>query len=97
MEEEFYAAIKLTSGEEIVAKIYEETVDSYIVNKPCTVIPSQQGLGLVQSIFTSELNNNVPVGKSHVMMHSATAEQVKSHYITTTTGIETAPAEKIIT
>ena len=90
-------SLKLVNGDEIVAKIVEDTADAFIVSKPCTVMPSQQGLGLIQSIFTSDLNNSVPVGKNHVMMHAITTEQVKNHYIQTTTGIEPATAGGIIT
>ena len=83
--------------DEIVAKIVEDNDDGFVVSKPCTVMPSQQGLGLIQSLFTSELNNNITLGKSHVMMSSKTIEAVKNHYIQTTTGIEPVTAGGIIT
>lgn len=85
-------SFKLVNGDEVVAKLVEEGTDYYMVSKPTTVIPSQQGLGLVQSLFTGNLEKNVKLEKKHIMMHSKTIKDVENHYIKTTTGIETAPA-----
>jgi hypothetical protein len=79
---------KVVNGDEIVAKLVEEKTDGYVVSKPCTIIPSQQGLGLVQSLFSGDINNNITLSKSHVIMHSPVIKDIESHYIKTTTGIE---------
>jgi hypothetical protein len=89
-------SFKLVNGDEIVAKVIEETHDKFVVSKPCTVMPSQQGIGLMQSLFTSDLNKNVPLEKRHVMIHSVTIDAIKNHYIQTTTGIEPVSAGGII-
>lgn len=88
---------KIVNGDEIVGKIVEENANSFIISKPTTVMPSQQGLGLIQSMFTSELNKSITLSKSHVMMHAPTVEDVKNHYIETTTGIKPVTAGGIIT
>lgn len=88
---------KIVNGDEIVAKIVAETADTFTVSKPCTVMPSQQGLGLLQSLFTSDLNKSIQLEKIHVMMHAPTIQDVQNHYIKTTTGIETVSAGGIIT
>jgi len=77
-------------GEEVIAKIVEETADSYVVSKPCTVVPSQQGIGLMQSLISADINNNVTLNKSHVIMHSPVITDIENHYIRTTTGIQPA-------
>lgn len=89
-------SFKLVNGDEIVAKIIEESDDAYQVSKPCTVIPSQQGLGLMQSLFTSDLNSTITLDKKHVMMSAKTVKDVENHYIRTTTGIEPVDAGAII-
>ena len=96
-EKDTVVSFKLVNGDEIVAKVIEETDTDFTINKPCTVMPSNQGIGLLQSIFTSDLNKNISLSKSHVMMHSLTMDKMKNHYITTTTGIEPATAGGIIT
>jgi hypothetical protein len=88
---------KLVNGDEIVARIVEETDAEFTVSKPTTVMPSQQGLGLIQSLFTSDINKNITLNKSHVMMHSPTVKDVENHYVKTTTGIEPVSKGGIIT
>jgi hypothetical protein len=89
-------SFKLVNGDEIVAKVLEETADSFTVAKPCTVVPSQQGLGLLQSLFTSDLTKNIALSKNHVMLHSVTQKDIENHYIQTTTGIEPVGNKGII-
>lgn len=88
---------KLVNGDEIVAKIVEDLDSIYKVSKPCTVMPSQKGIGLIQSLFTSNLDELINLDKKHVMIHSKTAKEVENYYIQTTTGIQPAGAGGIIT
>ena len=90
-------SFKLVNGDEVVAKVVEDTATHYVVSKPCTVVPSAKGLGLIQSLFTSDLNKSISIDKSHVMLHSATVKDVEDYYIQTTTGITPATAGGIIT
>lgn len=79
---------KLVNGDETVAKIVEETTDGFVLNRPCTVIPSPQGLGLMQSLISADINNNITLNKAHVIMHSPVIADIENHYIRTTTGIQ---------
>jgi hypothetical protein len=83
---------KVTNGEELVAKLVEENDTSYVINKPLTVVPSNQGLGLMQSMFSSDINTNITLNKSHVMLVANVIKDMEAHYIQTTTGIKTAPS-----
>jgi len=84
-------------GEEVVAKIVEETADGYVLSKPCTVVPSQQGIGLMQSLISADINTNITLNKSHVVMHSPVIADIENHYIRTTTGIQPVTKGGIIT
>ncbi len=90
-------SFKIVNGDEIVAKVIEETDDSFVLSKPTTVMPSQKGLALMQSLFTSDLNKNIVLDKKHVMMHSPTVKDVEDYYIQTTTGIQPVSNGGIIT
>lgn len=90
-------SFKLVNGDEVVAKVVEETDAGYVVSKPCTVMPSSQGIGLIQSLFTSDLNKSIVLDKKHVMMHSPTIKEMENHYIQTTTGIQPVTNGGIIT
>jgi len=95
-EKDQIVSFKIVNGDEIIAKIVEETDQGFVVSKPCTVMPSQQGLGLLQSLFTSDLSKNITLSKNHVMFHALTQKDVENHYIQTTTGIQPVGNNSII-
>lgn len=88
---------KLVNGDEVVAKIIEDSDTSFTIYKPTTVVPGAQGLGLIQSMFTAKIDKNIVLSKSQVMMHAPTVSDVVAHYTKTTTGIETVSGGGIIT
>jgi len=89
-------SFKMVNGDEVVAKVLEVTDDGWKVSAPCTVMPSQQGLGLMQSLFSAKEDCKVFIGKQHVMFHAESLEQMAAHYIKTTTGVEIIPKQSII-
>jgi hypothetical protein len=89
-------SFKMVNGDELVAKVLEETDAGFSVNSPCTVMPSQQGLGLMQSLFSAKEDCKVFLSKQHVMFHAESLEQMKAHYLKTTTGVEIIPKQQII-
>jgi len=88
---------KIVNGDEVVGKLLEESTDSYTISKPCTVVPSPKGIGLIQSMFSADINNNITLNKMHVMMHSPVFDDIKNHYIQVTTGIQPVTKGGIIT
>lgn len=81
-------SFKMVNGDELVAKIVEHSDTGFSVSAPCTVMPSAQGLGLMQSLFSAKEDCKVFLSNQHVMFHSESLEQMKAHYLKTTTGIE---------
>lgn len=90
-------AFKMVNGDEIVAKIKSLNSTSWMVDRPCTVLPSNQGIGLVQSLFTGDINTAIEIRAEHVMLHAPVIAEMESHYIQTTTGIKTVSKGSIIT
>lgn len=87
---------KLVTGEEIVAQVVSVEDDHYMVSKPCTIMPNQQGqMQMIPSAFTMELDKDVQINTSAVAMIFEPNESVKSAYTKATTGIE-VPDKKII-
>ena len=80
-------SMKLVNGDELVAKMVLETADSYLLSRPCTVIPSAQGMGLVQSMFTADVAKDISINKQHVMMAAPSIAAMEKHYLETTSGI----------
>lgn len=90
-------SFKLITGDEIVARIVDAGTNGFEVSKPCTVMPSPQGMGLIQSLFTADADVNVVLQKEHVIMHAPAIDAMQKHYIKTTTGIEPVTRGSIIT
>jgi hypothetical protein len=90
-------SFKLVTGDEIVASIIEETDLGFEVNRPCTVMPGPQGMGLIQSLFTADADRKILLNKVHVVMHAPSVDAMQTHYIKTTTGIEPITRGGIIT
>lgn len=87
---------KLVTGEEIVAQVVSVAEDHYMVSKPCTIMPNQQGqMQMIPSAFTMELDKDVQINTSAVAMIFEPNESVQSAYTKATTGIE-VPDKKII-
>lgn len=81
---------KIVTGDEIIAKIVEETANGFVVSRPCTVIANNQGLGLMQALVSADINNNVTLKSEHIIMHGPVITDIENHYIRTTTGIQPA-------
>lgn len=80
-------SLKIANGDEIIAKILEVSEDTFLVQSPLTVVPGPQGLQLMPSFFTSELDVKVTVNKSNCAMMAPARDQIRDKYIEATTGI----------
>lgn len=90
-------SFKIVNGDELVARIVGVDGDNYTISKPCTIMPGPQGIGMIQSLFTANQDVTVKLNKQHVILHAPSIDQIQSHYIKTTTGIEPITRGGIIT
>ena len=79
--------LKLTSGEEIVAKLVEETDSYYKLSKPMVIGMGQQGPGLMPYLFTVAPTKDIKLLKSTVTVAEATDEAFAKQFLQSTTGI----------
>jgi hypothetical protein len=87
---------KLTSGEELIAKVMQDQLDDQIViQDPVSVAPGPQGLGLVPSMFTADLDTSIRINTNNITLYALTEDGVKMKYIEATTGIK-VPEKKLI-
>ena len=84
--EEIYT-FKLTTGEEVVAKVLEIHEDSLVIRTPISTVLSQQGLQMMPTLFSSVLEQNVRLNKNAWVMVAVTRNDVRNSYIEATTGI----------
>lgn len=82
--------LKLTSGEELVAKLVEETEQHYKLSKPMVIGMGQQGPGLMPYLFTVSPDRDIPLLKSTVTVVVPSDEVFAKQFIETTSGIKLA-------
>jgi hypothetical protein len=80
--------LKLTSGEELVAKLSEETDGYYKLSRPMVIGMGQQGPGLMPYLFTVNPNADVKLQKSTVTVAELTDESFAKQFLESTTGIK---------
>ena len=86
---------KLNSGEELIAKIVEITRDNIVLEEPVSIAPSQQGMGLVPSMFTADPKGKFTLNTNSISLYAETEDNVKMKYLEATTGIK-VPEKKIV-
>jgi hypothetical protein len=79
---------KLTSGEELVAKLIDDGTAYYKLSRPMVIGMGQQGPGLMPYLFTVHPDKEVKLNKSVVAMAEATDKQFADQFIQSTTGIK---------
>jgi hypothetical protein len=80
--------LKLTSGEEIVAKLVEETDAYYKLSKPMVIGMGPKGPGLMPYLFTVHPDKEVKLNKVTVTMAEATDTDFAKQFVETTSGIK---------
>ena len=83
--------IKLKTGEELIAKLTEETSDYVNVKTPLTLVMSPKGLALQQFLFTGDPDKGYKFPKDSIILITKTIKQFADTYSTQTSGIVTAP------
>jgi hypothetical protein len=80
--------LKLTSGEELVAKLAEETDSYYKLSKPMVIGMGQQGPGLMPYLFTVNPDKEVKLLKTTVTVAEATDDGFAKQFLESTSGIK---------
>jgi hypothetical protein len=86
---------KLSSGEELVAKVISIDGDMIQLEEPLSIAPTPKGMQLLPSIFTGDEDSLVTLNLGLVVMTCPTAVGVKDKYLEATTGIQ-IPDKKLI-
>lgn len=83
-------SIKLTSGEEMVARLEEETSTHIIAHKPLMLVAGPDGgMGLAPFMFTVDQNTKFKVSLNNIICIVKTAKDAADMYTQATTGIQT--------
>jgi len=82
-------SLKLSSGEEVIGRLEEETKESIKLHKPLMLTMSQQGIGLAPFMFTASPDATITLKQSKVICVVKTIDEMSKQYISNTTGIVT--------
>jgi len=81
-------SIKITTGEEIIARFEEEGEEGLVVSKASVVAPNPQGgLGLVPWMMSSA-PEKITINKSTVVTYAPTVEQIADKFTEATSSIQ---------
>lgn len=80
--------LKLTSGEEIVARMDKETDTHYRLTKPMVIAMGPNGPGLLPYLFTVDPDRTIGLNKSTVTVAVASDKQFAQQYLQSTTNIQ---------
>ena len=80
-------SLKLNSGEEIIARLEEETDKAFKLHKPMVLIAQEQGLGLAPFMFSVSPNAKFSMQATAVSCVVKTEDEIAKQYTAQTTGI----------
>ncbi len=81
-------SFKLTSGEELVARLEKEDETTYNIAKPMVLVAGEKGLGLAPFMFSVSTDGKFVLNQSSVACVAKTAKELADQYMTQTTGIQ---------
>lgn len=80
-------SIKLSSGEELIARLEDEKAESIVIRKPLMVAVTQQGLGLAPYMFTIAPDAKITINTRNVICINKTLDEMAKQYLSNTSGI----------
>lgn len=80
--------LKLTSGEELVARLDKETDTHYRLTKPMVIAMGPNGPGLLPYLFTVSPDKTVGLSKNTVTVATASDKAFADQYLQSTTNIK---------
>jgi hypothetical protein len=81
-------SVKLSSGEELVARLDSEDDKHITLNKPMVLVANQQGLGLAPFMFSVSPDNKFKINIGNVTCVLRTEKGLSNQYTEQTTGIK---------
>ena len=76
-------SFKTVNGDEVCGLLVSSDDNKYEINKPCLVVTSQEGIGLIQAMFGLDPDKeNLIIRDQHVISMCRTHEKMREHYLT---------------
>ena len=85
-------SIKLSSGEEMIARLDSETDTNVILSKPYILIAAQNGMALAPYMFTVTPDTKIKLKINNIICVVKSAKDASDMYIKQSTGLTVANA-----
>lgn len=82
--------VKLTNGEEIIARFEEDTASGIKISKPMVLSMTPKGVGMMPYLFTVNPDTDIIINHSAISVTATTDADFAKQYMSSTTGIELA-------
>lgn len=82
--------LKLSTGEELIAKLIEDGALYYKLSKPMVLSMTQKGVGMMPYLFTVNPEKEIKLFKTNVVVMEVTDKDFATAYTQQTTGIALA-------
>jgi hypothetical protein len=82
-------SIKLSNGEEIIARMEEDAADYVRLSKPKSVTLGAQGLGMIPFMFLAD-DDTISIKQQHILVIAPSKKDAADQYLQGTTGIALA-------
>ena len=79
--------LKLTTGEELVAKLVEVNDSYYAVSRPLVLVIGPSGVGLQQWVLTADPDHSIKINKNNVILCIPTIKEMSKQYLAGTSGL----------
>ena len=80
-------SIKLSSGEEMVARLEKENKDHVVIRKPLMLVAGDKGAGLAPFMFTVDQDAKVKLHTNTIICIVKTSKDATDTYTQSTTGL----------
>lgn len=80
-------SIKLSSGEEMVARLESKSNDTVVVHKPLMLVAQGAGMGLAPYMFTTK-DEKYTLNRHNIICIANTEKEMADKYIESTTGLK---------
>lgn len=89
--------IRLVSGEEIITFISKKTNDGYHLDNPCFIVPTENGVGLMELMpYTKISENGVFIKTESIVFMTEAVPGLEAQYKKVNSKIDLPPERQII-
>ena len=89
-------AFRLTTGDEIIGKVTSSDREEIFIEKPCTLMMTQNGLSLTAASMMSDSEKPVAYMRSHIVARMTPHTELEAGYRSATGGIQVAPQGLVV-